>query len=73
VHPKKKKRERNDQMLDLLKVYGTWVKANARKDEGQALVEYALILFLIAVVSIAVLTTLGGKVKDTLQSVVDAM
>lgn len=60
-------------MLDLLKVYGTWVKANVRKDEGQALVEYALILFLIAVVSIAVLTTLGGKVKDTLQSVVDAM
>jgi pilus assembly protein Flp/PilA len=60
-------------MMDLLKVYGTWVKDNIRKDEGQALVEYALILFLISVVSIAVLTTLGGKVKDTLQSVVDAM
>lgn len=60
-------------MMDLLKVYGTWVKANIRKDEGQALVEYALILFLISVVSIAVLTTLGSKVKDTLQSVVDAM
>jgi pilus assembly protein Flp/PilA len=60
-------------MLDILKVYGTWVKDNIRKDEGQALVEYALILFLISVVSIAVLTTLGGKVKDTLQSVVDAM
>jgi Flp pilus assembly pilin Flp len=60
-------------MTDLLKVYGTWVKANIRKDEGQALVEYALILFLISVVSIAVLTTLGTKVKDTLQSVVTAM
>jgi pilus assembly protein Flp/PilA len=60
-------------MMDLLKVYGTWVKANIRKDEGQALVEYALILFLISVVSIAVLTTLGTKVKDTLQSVVNAM
>jgi pilus assembly protein Flp/PilA len=60
-------------MTDLLKVYGTWVKANIRKDEGQALVEYALILFLISVVSIAVLTTLGTKVKDTLQSVVNAM
>jgi pilus assembly protein Flp/PilA len=60
-------------MMDLLKLYGTWVKDNIRKDEGQALVEYALILFLISVVSIAVLTTLGGKVKDTLQSVVDAM
>jgi pilus assembly protein Flp/PilA len=60
-------------MMDLLKLYGTWVKDNIRKDEGQALVEYALILFLISVVSIAVLTTLGGKVKDTLQSVVNAM
>jgi pilus assembly protein Flp/PilA len=60
-------------MTDLLKVYGTWVKANIRKDEGQALVEYALILFLISVVSIAVLTTLGTKVKSTLQSVVNAM
>jgi pilus assembly protein Flp/PilA len=60
-------------MADLLQVYRTWVGANIRRDEGQALVEYALILFLISVVSIAVLTTLGGKVKDTLQSVVNAM
>ena len=60
-------------MMDLLKVYGTWVKANIRKDEGQALVEYALILFLISVVSIAVLSALGTKVKTTLQSVVNAM
>jgi pilus assembly protein Flp/PilA len=60
-------------MRDLLEVYGTWVKANLRRDEGQALVEYALILFLISVVSIAVLTALGGKVKTTLQSVVDSM
>jgi pilus assembly protein Flp/PilA len=60
-------------MKDLLQVYRTWVAANIRRDEGQALVEYALILFLISVVSIAVLTTLGGKVKDTLQSVVNAM
>ena len=60
-------------MRDLLEVYGTWVKANLRRDEGQALVEYALILFLISVVSIAVLTALGGKVKDTLQSVVNSM
>lgn len=60
-------------MRDLLEVYGTWVKANLRRDEGQALVEYALILFLISVVSIAVLTALGGKVKSTLQSVVNSM
>ena len=43
------------------------------REEGQALVEYALILFLIAVVCIAVLTTLGTRVRDTLQSIADAM
>jgi pilus assembly protein Flp/PilA len=34
-----------------------------RREEGQALVEYALLLALIAVVSIAVLTVLGTKVS----------
>jgi pilus assembly protein Flp/PilA len=45
----------------------------ARREEGQALVEYALILFLIAVVCIAVLTALGTGVKNTLQSIVNAI
>jgi pilus assembly protein Flp/PilA len=34
-----------------------------KREEGQALVEYALLLALIAVVSIAVLTVLGTKVS----------
>jgi len=34
-----------------------------RREEGQTLVEYALILVLIAVVVVAVVTALGGKVK----------
>ena len=54
-----------------LEVYRSWVAANLRKDEGQALVEYALILFLIALVSIGVLSVLGTKVSTVLQSVVD--
>jgi Flp pilus assembly pilin Flp len=58
-------------MGDLFKVYRTAVAANIRRDEGQALVEYALILFLIALVSIAVLSTLGAKVTTVLQSVVN--
>ena len=33
------------------------------REEGQALVEYALLLALIAIVSIAVLTVLGTKVS----------
>jgi len=34
-----------------------------KREEGQALVEYALLLALIAIVSIAVLTILGTKVS----------
>ena len=39
------------------------------KEEGQGLVEYALILVLIAIVVIGILTLLGGKVSDVFSSV----
>jgi Flp pilus assembly pilin Flp len=45
----------------------------ARDERGQALVEYALILFFIAIVCVTVLTTLGTNVRDVLQSVADAL
>lgn len=41
-----------------------------RHEHGQALVEYALILFMVALVCIAVLTALGGQVSGVLQSIV---
>jgi pilus assembly protein Flp/PilA len=44
-----------------------------RSEDGQALVEYALILALIAVVSIAALTTLGGNVATQLGNIATAM
>lgn len=40
-----------------------------KRSTGQSLVEYALILALIAVVAILVLQGLGNKVKNTLSSV----
>ena len=43
------------------------------REEGQALVEYALLLSLIAIVSIAVLTTLGTNVKGIFSSISDAL
>ena len=43
------------------------------REEGQALVEYALILALIAVVSIAVLTAIGFGVRDKLQAIANAI
>jgi Flp pilus assembly pilin Flp len=39
------------------------------REEGQTNVEYALILFLVAIVAAAVLLIMGGKIKDVLNSV----
>jgi len=44
-----------------------------RREEGQALVEYALILTLVSVVSITALALLGGKITDILGTVTDAL
>jgi Flp pilus assembly pilin Flp len=43
--------------------------ARMRAEEGQALVEYALIVSLIAVVSIAALTVTGHSIRDILNTV----
>jgi pilus assembly protein Flp/PilA len=44
-----------------------------RREEGQALVEYALILSLIAVVCITALTTLGTNVNNILTTIANAL
>jgi pilus assembly protein Flp/PilA len=51
----------------------TWLDSLRDREEGQALVEYALILALIAVVSIGALTALGVSVSDKLQGIADAI
>jgi pilus assembly protein Flp/PilA len=43
------------------------------EEEGQGLTEYALILALIAVVAIAALTLLGGKVTQVLNSAASSL
>jgi pilus assembly protein Flp/PilA len=43
------------------------------KEEGQGLVEYALILVLIAVVVIGILTLVGNKVSTTFSTINSAM
>ena len=43
--------------------------AKMRAEEGQALVEYALIISLIAVVSIAALTLTGHSIRDMLNAI----
>jgi pilus assembly protein Flp/PilA len=41
----------------------------APKEKGQGLVEYAIILALIAIVVIVVMTTLGKKVNNTFNTI----
>ena len=41
----------------------------APKEKGQGLVEYAIIIALIAIVVIAVVTTLGKKVNNTFNNI----
>lgn len=50
-----------------------WIKDNYKREEGQAMAEYGIILALIAAIVIVLLATLGGKVKDALQTVVNAL
>jgi pilus assembly protein Flp/PilA len=47
--------------------------AKMRAEEGQALVEYALIISLIAVVAIAMLTLTGTNVNKILNSIANAL
>ena len=63
----------NHAFLSVLTRVQAQMASSLRREEGQALVEYALILFLIAVVCITVLTTLGTRVRDTLQSIANAL
>ena len=50
----------------------TWA-TTARDEEGQGLVEYALILVLVSIAAIGTLTILGGDVSDVFTTVSDAV
>jgi pilus assembly protein Flp/PilA len=45
------------------------VRSFFAKEDGQGLVEYALILVLIAIVVIGILTLLGGKISQTFSTI----
>jgi pilus assembly protein Flp/PilA len=60
-------------MLEMVWARITTAYLALRDEEGQALVEYALILALISVVAIAVLAGIGGGVTDKLTSVKNAL
>lgn len=54
---------------------GIWenMKSKLQHEEGQGLVEYALLLALIAVVCIGVITSLGTRVSETFDNIRDVL
>lgn len=60
----------------MLKLYVTasqWLSRTLRRQEGQSMTEYALIVALIAIVVIAVLSTMGDSVKAVFQKIIDKL
>jgi len=57
----------------MFEVAFNWIKANWRKEEGQTMAEYGVILALIAVVVIGTLTVLGTSIKSKIGSVVTGL
>jgi Flp pilus assembly pilin Flp len=49
------------------------VRTGVRGEDGQALVEYALILGLVSVIAIALLSATGSSVTSLLQAVTSAL
>jgi pilus assembly protein Flp/PilA len=60
-------------MLELFTKAQSFLASKFQREDGQALVEYALILALIAVVSITVLTLLGTGVSTQLSKIESAI
>ena len=50
-------------------IFATWLKAQAKTERGASMVEYALLLALIAIVAIAALTVLGEQVSENFSEI----
>lgn len=57
----------------LIAAYARVVTMDLRREEGQTLTEYALVLGVIVVAVITALTTIGGSVHSKIQSVCTAL
>lgn len=63
--------------MDMLKIFSSrmYLAAQALRDreDGQAMVEYALILSLVAIAAIGILGALGGSVASIFSSINDQL
>jgi pilus assembly protein Flp/PilA len=56
-------------MITSFQFLATWLRAHVEDERGASLVEYALLVALIAVVCIAAITLLGGNASKKFDSV----
>lgn len=56
-------------MINQYNIFTTWLKAHTKSERGAAMVEYALLVALIAIVAIAALQLLGGQISDNFSSI----
>lgn len=60
-------------MLTSYEFASAWLQARCKTDRGASLVEYALLVALIAVVALLAITFLGGTVRDNISEVGSAI
>jgi pilus assembly protein Flp/PilA len=60
-------------VLEQLQVIAVWLRARVGDDRGASLVEYALLVALIAVVCIAAITLLGKNASGKFSSVANSI
>ena len=63
----------NEMIIARVAAVQAWIKNHLRREEGQGLVEYALILALIAILVIVALKFLQPQISNTLNSVSTAL
>ncbi len=63
----------NEQVMVRMLALQAWIKRHLRREEGQGLVEYALILALIAVLVIVALKFLQPNISSTLNNVSNSL
>ena len=56
-------------MITQYNIFTTWLKAHTKSERGAAMVEYALLVALIAIVAIAALQLLGGTVSENFDTI----
>ncbi|MGH4122556.1 MAG: Flp family type IVb pilin [Clostridium sp.] len=57
----------------MLRYFMNYVSSKVREEEGQGMVEYALLVGLIAVVVIAAVTLLGGDIKAKFEAITNVL